>query len=406
MFFANAGRFKSGSLRSIAAAAAASVSAAAISGSLAPPPAAAKGDIAEAIQSCASRFAAEDEFSGIVAIQNGAKQSFYAAGAVKPGTNEQPTPQTPFNIASVGKLFTATAIGQLIDAGKIDLDDEIGRHLPELPPQLRTIAIGQLLNHSSGIGEIHGPANHQRILAARSSTELLPLIAAAPLHAEPGAVRRYSNTGPILLGAIVEKLSGQPFAAYVEEHIFTPVGMHNSSMTGAPPEAATMMTRSEDLTGPMRIGPGGLAAPRRPVPRTQEWAAPYGNSYSSAGDLLRFAQAISSGALLSANARNRLWSGEKDVLGAGPGLYGYGFQIVGNGPHKAVGHSGLRGGANAELHWSPAGDWSLVVLSNYDPMAATMIANAAKLMLLGMEAPATACDSARKGKGMPGPNAR
>lgn len=383
------------------------LSAAAIAAQAQPSPArTAQSDVAAAIRSCAATFAAQDEFSGVLALRLDGEDSFYSTGQVKPGALVPPTPETPFNIASVGKLFTATAIGQLIDAGQVDLQEAIGKHLPDLPPHLEAITVGQLLNHSSGVGEIHGPANHQRILAARTATELIPLIAAVPPLSEPGTVRRYSNTGPILLGAIIEKLSGRPFATYVEERIFRPAGMANSSMTGAPEDASTMMTRSEDLTGPMRIGPASVGTARRAVPRPREWAGPYGNAYSSAADLLRFASALNSGKLVSAGTRIRLWSGEEPVPGSGPGAYAYGFQVVSNGARKAIGHSGLRGGANAEVHWAPTGKWSLVVLSNYDPMAATMIANAAKLMLLGMEGPATACDSARRGKGMPGPTVR
>lgn len=212
---------------------------------------------AQALTRCAATLAAEDQFSGVAVLESdGRRLVEFAAGRIHPANGQKPNTGTPFNIASVGKLFTATAIGQFIDRGDVSLEDEVWTFLRELPPHIGRLKVGQLLNHSSGIGEIHGPANHQRILAAKTATELLPLIAAKAPLADPGKARRYSNTGPILLGAIVEKLSGQSFADYVEQRIFAAAAMRDSRMKGAPAGAATMMTRSEDLTGPMMIDPG------------------------------------------------------------------------------------------------------------------------------------------------------
>jgi D-alanyl-D-alanine carboxypeptidase len=357
--------------------------------------------ISDAIRNCAQSFAEADQFSGVVLLERGGKRVLAAAyGLADPATGRTNTIDTPFNIASVGKIFTATAAGQLIDEGKLRLDDPVGRYLPELQPPLASITIGQLLNHSSGVGEIVTPTNQQRIAGAKTARELLKLIADQPLASDPGTRRRYSNTGPILLGAVIEAISGQSYSRYVQEHIFTPAGMSSSTVRGRPVNAAEMLTRSEVLTGEMRIT-SGQKLPRRPA--SFAGGGPFGGGYSSAPDLVRFATAMRAGRLLSDRAKALLWSNATTVPGAGPGRYAYGFQVSDEGGVMTVGHSGLGGGANAEFHWSPEDGWTLVVLSNYDPMAATIIANAARLALTGLESPAEACEAAKRGRGMPGP---
>lgn len=335
----------------------------------------------EAIRDCAASFAAADDFSGVVLVEHGGRRVLGAAyGLADPERGVKNRLKTPFNTASVGKLFTATAIGQLVDAGKLDLEDPVGRYLPELPPEIGRITVARFLNHSSGIGEIFTPANTAAVAEAHSARELLPLVAAQPLAYPPGSRHAYSNTGFVVLGAVVEAITGQDFASYAHEHIFRPAGMTESSLTGRPATAARMLTRSEDLTGPMLVH-SDVKLPRRPVPDSSEWGGPYGNGYNSAEDLARFARAIDEGRLLSKETRARLWSDPVSVPGAGPGQYAYGFQVSTEGGVRTVGHSGLRGGANAEFLWAPEAGWTVVVLSNYDPMAATVIGNAARLVL-------------------------
>jgi CubicO group peptidase (beta-lactamase class C family) len=260
--------------------------------------------------------------------------------------------------------------------------------------------VSQLLKHSSGVGDIFKPEHQPRIASARTARELLPVIAAQqPLFA-PGSQHRYSNTGALILGAVIEAVSGRPYATYVEENIFRPVGMGSSAIRAVPDNAAVMLTRSEVLTGEMRITAGQKLARR---PTSFAGGGPFGGGYSSAPDLLRFASAMRSSRLVSETTKAALLSDPAAVPGAGPGRYAHGFQVSEEGGTKVVGHSGLAGGANAEFHWAPEDGWTLVVLSDYDPMSSTIIANAARLALTGMEKPEAACEAAKRGRGMPGP---
>lgn len=355
--------------------------------------------ISAGIRSCADSFASADEFSGVLLLERqGHRVLGLTYGMADPARGMKNVIDTPFNIASVGKIFTTTAVGQLIDRGKVRLGDPVARFLPELGAELGRITIAQMLSHSSGIGNIFNPANTPKISSARTTRELMNLVAAEPPAFAPGSKRLYSNTGFLVLGAVIEAASGQSYADYVHEHVFRPAGMTHSSLKGRPSDAAQMLTRSEDLTGAMLIH-SDAKVPRRAA--TPGSGGAYGGGYSSAPDLARFAQAMQADRLVSAKTRALLWSNAGTVVGAGPGEYAYGFQLSTENGRMTVGHSGLAGGANAEFHWSPAEKWTLVVLSNFDPMSATIIGNAARLGLTGAETPAAACQAARNGRGMP-----
>ncbi|QIL03199.1 beta-lactamase family protein [Sphingomonas sinipercae] len=355
----------------------------------------------KAIIDCAATFAEADEFLGVVMVQSGGRTIASAAyGMADPSRGVRNRLETPFNIASAGKIFTSTAIGQLIDRGKVRLDDKARTYLPELPAAFATITVGQLLDHSSGLPEAvkDNPGDLARATTAR---ELVPTIAAHKPLFEPGTQHRYSNTGPILSAAIVEAVTGMSFSDYVQRHVFGPAGMKASTVRTRPADAAQMLTRSLVLTGEMHIV-SSEKSPRR-VSTFTSGGGPYGGGYSNAPDLLRFARTLTSGKLLSARTRAELWGHSARVPGAGPGDYAYGFQTSRNGDRMSVGHSGLMGGANAEVHWASDGAWSFVILSNYDPMSATIIGNAARLALLGLENPKNACAAAKGGRGMPQP---
>ena len=131
-------------------------------------------------------------------------------------------------------MFTAVAIGQLVDAGKLRFEDPLGRHLPGLPPALAAVTLHQLLTHTSGAGNYFMPQNRAAITAARTAADLVPLIAAQPLEFEPGSKMAYSNSGFVLLGAVVEKVSGQTYERYVADHVFKPAGMASTSLRRGP----------------------------------------------------------------------------------------------------------------------------------------------------------------------------
>jgi D-alanyl-D-alanine carboxypeptidase len=130
-----------------------------------------------------------------------------------------------FQLASVTKQFTAAAVLALVQGGRVDLDAPITQYLPSAPVQGRTITLRQLLSHTSGIPDY---AESPRIPALKRldlpPDSLVALIATTPFYFEPGEQMRYSNTGFALLGLLIEQVSGQRYATYVEQRVLRPAG--------------------------------------------------------------------------------------------------------------------------------------------------------------------------------------
>ena len=208
------------------------------------------------------QLADADQFSGVVLLAKAGKPFFHQAyGMANRDFGVPNRPDTKFNIGSINKVFTQVAIGQLLQQGKLALDDTIRKHLPDYSgPAADRITIQQLLTNTSGLGDTFGerydatPKDRLRTLS-----DYLPLFVGDPLLFDPGTSRKYSNAGYVVLGLVVEKLSGQGYHDYVRQHIFGPAGMINSD---AYPQDEVVANRAVGYT---REGPKGpIAGPRRP----------------------------------------------------------------------------------------------------------------------------------------------
>jgi len=138
------------------------------------------------------------------------------------------TADTVFEIASVSKQFTASALLLLVDAGKLTLDDPLSRHMPELPAWASTVTLGQLTHQTSGIPDYVGLLEAQGFQVADRTTEdqaLQALVGVANLEFEPGSQFEYSNSNYLLLGEIVHRVSQQPLPQFLTEQIFRPLGL-------------------------------------------------------------------------------------------------------------------------------------------------------------------------------------
>ena len=151
-----------------------------------------------------------------------------AYGLANKETNTPNKTDTKFNLGSINKIFTRIAIGQLVQQGKISFDDKLGKYLPDYPNKdaAEKVTIRHLVTMKSGIGDFFG----DKFTAMpkdklRKNSDFIPLFADKPLAFEPGTNEQYSNGGYILLGAIIEKVSGKSYYDYVRENIFKPAGM-------------------------------------------------------------------------------------------------------------------------------------------------------------------------------------
>lgn len=313
---------------------------------------------AQTLRDCMATLARVTDFQGVVYARHDhhvVQESFGAADA----QGRVPiTAATRFNIGSAGKMFTAVAIGRLVDRHRVELDAPIRRYLPGLKPELASITIAQLLNHTAGLGDYLDPSHRQAIEAANTASELLPLALATPPAFKPGTKRAYSNSGYVVLGAIIEKVSGLTYAQFLQREIFTPLGMSHTRLDAS--GSAEPMTR---------MSPAGRLDRPVPSPLQLKRASPAGGAFSTAADMSLFLSALSQGRLLSRQTMQTFLA-PRQAPGGSPATYGYGFTLREK-PVLRIGHGGGAPGVNAQIALYPDAGWQLIALSNEDPPAAS-----------------------------------
>ena len=290
-------------------------------------PVADDAELARTVDAAATELAQKDAFSGVVLLARDGKMFFQKAwGLADRGLNVPNRVDTKFNIGSIGKAFTRAAVMELVRAGRLSLSDTIKKLLPDTRiPSADLITVEMLLEMTSGLGDIFGekydatPKDRLRTLP-----DFLPLFETNPLRFAPGSGRGYSNAGYVVLGLIVEKVSGKPYWDFVRERVFAPAGMKDSGPFGPDDVVANRAvgyTKSEDGAWRSNV----YALPGR--------ASSAGGVYSTAQDLLAFAR-----------------------TGTG-----------------ALGIAGGTEGANASLEAGKQG-LTVIVLANLDPPAAEQLA--------------------------------
>jgi CubicO group peptidase (beta-lactamase class C family) len=264
------------------------------------------------------------------------------------------TTDTQFNIASMGKMFTAVAVLQLVKQGKLALDEPIGKYWPDYPNHnlANQVTIRELLDHTGGTGDIFTSEFFAHRLQTRTLTDYVRLFGDRSVRFEPGTRMEYSNYGYILLGRLIELVTGETYDNYVQEHIFAPAGMSHTDLL------------HESAQGEVRaIGYMHSVAGLIPNTSLLPWAGTSaGGGYSTVDDLLRFARALRSGKLVS---RPLVREATTDQTHYG---YGLGFNLLGEG---SFGHEGGMPGANGELLILPRDRYVLIVLVNRDPRMAS-----------------------------------
>src|SRR5687767_8280875 len=307
-----------------------------------------------------------DAFSGAVLVTRDGRTLFEGAYGFADRERRVPnTPQTQFRVGSMYKMVTAAATLQLVQAGTLRLDAPLGTYLRDYPNAdvASKVTPHHLLTHTGGTGDIFGPEFTAHRSELRTTADYLRLYGTRDLQFAPGAKHVYSNYGFMLLGAVIERLSGRSYYDHVAARVLAPSGM---TATGSAPEDSLVPGRA---VGYMRQASGALVsnAPTLPYRGTSA-----GGGYSTVGDLARFAVALREHRLLDPPHTALLLSGKVAVA---PGFqYAYGFvdRVVGG--RRFVGHSGGAAGMNGDLAFEPNGGYVVVVLSNFDPPAATQVA--------------------------------
>jgi CubicO group peptidase (beta-lactamase class C family) len=304
---------------------------------------------------------APDAFSGAVLVAPRGTVTFRGAyGIADRRSGAANTPDTRFTLASMGKMFTALAIAQLVEQGKVHLDSPLVRYLPDCSNRefAGQATVRMLLSHTSGLGSYWNALYEERRATLTTVASHLPLFAADPIPFAPGTRFRYSNAGYQVLGLIIERVSGQSYYDYVRDHIFAPAGMTATGYYGADGEVAG------GAVGYSRQGPNG--AWQDNLGGREIRGGPAGGGYSTVEDLLRFARALLDGKIVRRQTLDLWTTVQADRRGERDG-YGFGFGIEYVGGRKVFGHSGGAPGMATNLWIVPADGSVGVVLANLDP---------------------------------------
>ncbi len=319
-------------------------------------------ELGKQIHTVLDRLVSVSDFSGCVTVFDGGETVFdECRGLAERSFKVSVDRQTKFHIGSVGKMFTAVAIAQLVEAGKLSWNDTLAKLVPEYPDQAtaKKITVWQLLHHTSGLGDFMVPEYFEHAQHYVNPVDYLPLIARQPKAGEPGKGLSYSNAGYVLLGRIIENVSGQGYFDYIQHHVFEPAQMTSSGYDSV-----------EQIVPGLAVGyyhDDGVFS------RTWKanWAqgvykgSPAGGGYASNADLLRFAKALHGGKLLKSATLAKMFDDE--VPNDGPGAIGAGIdERVSHGRHIR-GHQGGIEGTTADLEMIAETGAAVALTSNQGP---------------------------------------
>jgi len=264
---------------------------------------------------------------------------------------------TRFSLGSMNKMFTAVAIAQLAERGKLSLDDPLSTFLPEFPDKESAgkIKIKHLLSHTAGLGSYFNrrfmESSRERY---RTVDDFMELVKGERLLFEPGTKWQYSNTGFLTLGAVIEKVSGQNYFDYVREHIYAPAGMTNSDSYDLERVNANIAVGYEkDFTD------AGIRF-KNNLFQTVVRGGPAGGGYSTVEDLLKFSVALRANKLVGAAYVQQLLSAKPELSSPD---YGFGFVI--DRTNQIAGHSGGFPGISSNMDMFLRSGYTAIVLSNY-----------------------------------------
>jgi len=262
------------------------------------------------------------------------------------------TPETVYQLASITKCFTATAVMQLVEDGKITLKDNISAHLPHLPSAWSEVTVWHLLTHSSGIKSYtqlaaiaDNPEKHF------NAAEMIALVADLPLEFRPGERYEYSNTGYYVLGMLIEKCSGQSYGNFLEKRIFKPAGMASTRVNDfselIPRRANGYVLREGGIRNGVFVNP------------SQPFAA--GALVTSVADLAKWDAALYTDKILKQTTLQQMWTP------AGPGTlsnYGLGWGTRERQGRRYVQHNGGIIGFSSHMRRGLDDGLTIIVLAN------------------------------------------
>jgi CubicO group peptidase (beta-lactamase class C family) len=311
-------------------------------------------------------------YSGTVLVAKGANVLLTDfAGEASKAFHVPNNIDTKFNLGSMNKMFTATAVARLVEAGRLSFDDPIGKWIDEtwLPKEVTSkITVRHLITHTSGLGSYFNDVYEKSSRALfRKLDDYKPLIKDDKPAFPPGTRFQYSNTGMFLLGVIIEKLTGEDYFEHIRKAIYAPAGMTDSDCYEMDyPVENLAVGYSPDFTSPYKW--------QNNLYKHVIKGGPAGGGFSTVKDLHRFALALLSGRLVSKPLLDTMWM---DFKGAN---YGYGFEVVQRPGGKAVGHSGGFSGINSQLDIYLDSGYIVAAMCNYDNGASPLASRIGQIL--------------------------
>ena len=305
-------------------------------------------------------FTADRRFMGTVLVAHGNDVLLDKGyGSADLEWNIPNSPKTKFRLGSITKQFTAASILLLEERGKLSVNDPVKKHMTDAPAAWDKITIFNLLTHTSGIPNFTSFPEYPKMEPfAHTPAELVALFRDKPLDFQPGEKWSYSNSGYVLLGYLIEKISGESYAKFVQENIFTPLGMTDSgydSNSAIIPNRASGYTRTE--TGFENAGYINMTIPLSA-----------GSLYSTTEDLLKWEQGLFGGKLLSAESLKKMTTPFKND-------YAFGLAVHTTNGEEEIQHNGGIEGFNTSLAYYPNDKLTVAVLGNVNGSAPDEIAH-------------------------------
>lgn len=289
----------------------------------------------------------------LAVVRNGKVVLAEGYGLADMELNAPAKPNTVYQLASVTKQFTATAVMMLVEEGKISLDDKIAQRLPDLPAAWGEVTVRQLLSHTSGIkGYTETPGFEKRTRVDMTSAEILGLVKELPLEFKPGEKWEYSNTGYFLLGMLIEKASGKSYGEFLAERIFSPLGMASTRVNDL---AEIIPNRASGYAWRGKVVNAERTSP------TQPFSA--GALVSTVEDMAKWDAALYTEKLLKKATLEQMWTAAS-LSGGGSANYGFGWAVGRPQGHRLVGHGGGITGFSTQIDRYRDDGLTVVVLAN------------------------------------------
>jgi CubicO group peptidase (beta-lactamase class C family) len=314
--------------------------------------------ITEKIDKIMQRHVELDQFSGTVLLAKDGKILYQKAfGDANKAYQIKNKIDTKFNIASMGKMFTGVSIMQLQERGKLHINDPVVKYLKNFPFGDK-ITLYHLLSHTSGVGSyMRDPAYKSDRQGFKTIGDLIPIIYGQKLQFKiPGSRFSYSNSGMILLGAIIEKISKQSYSKYITKNILEPIKMTNTAMKFGNEVVQNRATGYiKSISGKYHANYFNMTSPHSD-----------GGILSTVGDILKFDQALYSDELINDASKEKMFTALKVT-------YGLAFQVEDRKGNHVVGHSGGMPGVSSYFSRYLKDKYTIIALSNYDMISKNIV---------------------------------